>query len=205
MMTRADRLESVRGPRSRRVSVCSRPIFAPANCESTGQDQAQEQPFQVLALLLERRAKTVTRDGCNRLWTADTFVIRPRSQQGHQKIREALGDSARPRFCRDRRSARMPVHRGGCSFRGARGHQASAGDLVPGERRDVVPIATQESQRRPAWRSASSLAGLVLIMTSTRSSGLATRIQRWRFAAIRSQRSLESLSGDPSRSISLTA
>ena len=43
----------------------------------------QERPFQVLALLLERRGDTVSRDELrNRLWSADTFVdFGLRSQQ----------------------------------------------------------------------------------------------------------------------------
>src|SRR4029077_9921406 len=61
----------------------------------------QEQPFQVLALLLERRGETVTRDELrNRLWTADTFVDFDHGlNKAINKIREALGDSAAsPRF-----------------------------------------------------------------------------------------------------------
>src|SRR5437763_6186907 len=61
----------------------------------------QEQPFQVLALLLERRGNTVTRDELrNRLWTSDTFVDFDHGlNKAINKIRETLGDSATsPRF-----------------------------------------------------------------------------------------------------------
>ena len=61
----------------------------------------QEQPFQVLALLLERRGEIVTRDELrNRLWTADTFVDFDHGlNKAINKIRETLGDSAiSPRF-----------------------------------------------------------------------------------------------------------
>ena len=61
----------------------------------------QEQPFQVLAMLLERPGETVTRDELrNRLWTADTFVDFDQGvNKAVNRIRDALGDSATsPRF-----------------------------------------------------------------------------------------------------------
>jgi len=61
----------------------------------------QEQPFQVLAILLERPGDTVTREELiNRLWTADTFVDFDHGvNKAVSRIREALGDSATsPRF-----------------------------------------------------------------------------------------------------------
>lgn len=61
----------------------------------------QEQPFQVLALLLERRGEVVPREELRkRLWPADTFVDFDHSlNTAVNKIREALGDSASsPRF-----------------------------------------------------------------------------------------------------------
>jgi len=61
----------------------------------------QEQPFQVLAVLLARPGELVTRDELRgRLWTADTFVdFEHGLNKAINKIREALGDSAEsPRF-----------------------------------------------------------------------------------------------------------
>jgi len=61
----------------------------------------QEQPFQILALLLERPRELVSREELrNRLWTADTFVDFDHGlNKTINKIREALGDSAEnPRF-----------------------------------------------------------------------------------------------------------
>src|SRR5947207_15393555 len=61
----------------------------------------QEQPFQLLALLLERPGEVVTREEiCRKLWQADTFVDFDHSLgTAINKIREALGDSAdHPRF-----------------------------------------------------------------------------------------------------------
>lgn len=61
----------------------------------------QEQPFQILALLLERPGEVVTREELQRkLWPADTFVDFEHSLNAAVKrLREALGDSAEtPRF-----------------------------------------------------------------------------------------------------------
>jgi len=61
----------------------------------------QEQPFQVLAALLERPGEMVDREELRqRLWPADTFVDFDHSlNTAINKLREALGDSAgSPRF-----------------------------------------------------------------------------------------------------------
>lgn len=77
----------------------------------------QEQPFQVLALLLDCAGEVVTRDELReKLWPADTFVDFDHSlNTAINKIREALGDSAsNPRFVETlaRRGYRFiaPVH-----------------------------------------------------------------------------------------------
>jgi DNA-binding winged helix-turn-helix (wHTH) protein/Tol biopolymer transport system component len=61
----------------------------------------QEQPFQVLAQLLEKPGEVVTREELrNRLWPADTFVDFDHSLNAAiRRLRDALGDSAEnPRF-----------------------------------------------------------------------------------------------------------
>jgi DNA-binding winged helix-turn-helix (wHTH) protein len=61
----------------------------------------QEQPFQVLALLLENAGRIVTRDDLRqKIWPADTFVDFDHSlNTAVNKIRDTLGDSAsNPRF-----------------------------------------------------------------------------------------------------------
>jgi TolB-like protein/DNA-binding winged helix-turn-helix (wHTH) protein/Flp pilus assembly protein TadD len=61
----------------------------------------QEQPFQVLAMLLERPGEIVTREELrNRLWSAETFVdVDHGLNKAVNRIRDALGDSAAsPRF-----------------------------------------------------------------------------------------------------------
>jgi DNA-binding winged helix-turn-helix (wHTH) protein len=56
----------------------------------------QDQPFQVLQVLLERHGEIVTRDELKRkLWPADTFVdFDDGLNTAVRKIRDALGDSA---------------------------------------------------------------------------------------------------------------
>jgi len=61
----------------------------------------QEQPFQILAMLLEHPGQVVTREELrSKLWPADTFVDFDHSlNKAINKLREALGDSAEsPRF-----------------------------------------------------------------------------------------------------------
>src|SRR6185369_5708939 len=61
----------------------------------------QEQPFQVLTVLLEQPGEVVSREELrNRLWPADTFVDFDHSLNAAiRRLREALGDSAdSPRF-----------------------------------------------------------------------------------------------------------
>lgn len=61
----------------------------------------QDQPFQILSILLQNPGEVVTRDELrSQIWTADTFVDFDNSlNTSINKLREALGDSAeRPRF-----------------------------------------------------------------------------------------------------------
>src|SRR5882672_12001700 len=56
----------------------------------------QEQPFQILAMLLERPGEVVSREELRgRLWPADTFVDFDHSLNAAiRRLRDALGDSA---------------------------------------------------------------------------------------------------------------
>ena len=61
----------------------------------------QEQPFQVLAMLLERPGEIVTREELRtRFWSAETFVDFDHGvNKAINRIRDAIGDSATsPRF-----------------------------------------------------------------------------------------------------------
>src|SRR5215470_15463674 len=61
----------------------------------------QDQPFQILNLLLEKPGEVVTREELqSRLWPSDTFVDFDHSlNTAIKRLRDALGDSAEnPRF-----------------------------------------------------------------------------------------------------------
>src|SRR6266550_1527836 len=61
----------------------------------------QEQPFQILVLLLDRPGEVVTREQLRqKLWPSDTFVDFDHSlNTAVKKLRQALGDSVEsPRF-----------------------------------------------------------------------------------------------------------
>src|SRR4029434_8674138 len=61
----------------------------------------QEQPFQLLCMLVEHSGEVVTREELrNRLWPADTFVDFDHSLNAAiRRLRDALGDTAEnPRF-----------------------------------------------------------------------------------------------------------
>jgi TolB-like protein/DNA-binding winged helix-turn-helix (wHTH) protein/Flp pilus assembly protein TadD len=83
----------------------------------------QEQPFQLLATLIEHAGEVVSRDDLRKkLWTADTFVDFDHGlNKAINKIREALGDSAEsPRFVEtvSRRGYRFlaEIHDAGAPF-----------------------------------------------------------------------------------------
>src|SRR4029077_1928102 len=66
-----------------------------------GKVKLQDQPLQILALLLEHPGQVVTREELrSRLWPSDTFVDFDHSlNKAINKLREALGDSAEhPQF-----------------------------------------------------------------------------------------------------------
>src|SRR6202163_4964306 len=109
----------------------------------------QEQPFQILALLLERPGEVVTREELQgRLWPADTFVDFDHSLNADvRRLRDALGDSAEnPRFVETfaRRGYRFlaPVHGSGVAV-----------DAEP-------PVSPLHPARR--WRIAAAAGALVL-------------------------------------------
>jgi eukaryotic-like serine/threonine-protein kinase len=120
----------------------------------------QDQPFQVLVMLLERPAAMVSREELQRrLWPADTFVDFDHSlNSAIKKLREALGDQAEnPRFIETlhRRGYRFiaPVEgRPGAAgmatgtpqagpSKASPGAEESAGHVVPRWRKIVALIA----------------------------------------------------------------
>jgi cholera toxin transcriptional activator len=100
----------------------------------------QEQPFQVLAALLQHAGQVVTRDHLREtIWPADTFVDFDHSlNTAVNKIREALGDSASsPRFVETlaRRGYRFiaPVDGGAAESAAAQNPGTRAGVPAPHE------------------------------------------------------------------------
>jgi DNA-binding winged helix-turn-helix (wHTH) protein len=98
----------------------------------------QEQPFQVLAALLQHPGQVVTRDDLRAsIWPADTFVDFDHSlNTAVNKIREALGDSASsPRFVETlaRRGYRFiaPVDGGAAESAAAQNKGTRAGVPAP--------------------------------------------------------------------------
>lgn len=74
----------------------------------------QEQPLQMLALLIECPGEVITREKIQKqLWNADTFVDFDNAiNSAVRKMRDALGDiSENPRFCGNRGATWLPVHR----------------------------------------------------------------------------------------------
>jgi TolB-like protein/DNA-binding winged helix-turn-helix (wHTH) protein/Flp pilus assembly protein TadD len=166
----------------------------------------QEQPFQVLALLLERRGDTVTRDEMrNRLWNADTFVDFDHGlNKAINKIRETLGDSAAsPRFIETvaRRGYRFIADVAVVEEARADTSEAPTGDSVPEERQASDSLAKPGLRQRPAWRLTSTLAGLALTLASLGLLVWALEFRGRPSAAIRSLAvlPLENLSGDASQ------
>jgi len=100
----------------------------------------QEQPFQLLLVLVDRAGEVVTRDELQRrLWTAETFVDFDRSlNKAINKLREALEDSAEnPRFIET-----IPK----------RGYRFIAPvETTTGRTESVSPPATPPTGQRPAF------------------------------------------------------
>ena len=97
----------------------------------------QEQPFRILALLLERSGQLVTREEIRqKLWSPDTFVgFDDALNTAVRKLREALNDSAdNPRFLET-----VP----------RRGYRFVAPVAWPAEPQGVAP--TESRVRRPSY------------------------------------------------------
>ena len=161
----------------------------------------QEQPFQVLTMLLERPGETVTREELrSRLWAADTFVDFDHAvNKAVNRIRDVLNDSATsPRFVET-------VARRGYRFiaevRAVEGSPARADtsprDLTTVERGPTAPGATAPVSRRRSWMIVSGAVAVLSI-------GIVVAILRSRAPEPTPIRSLavlplENLSGDSSQ------
>ena len=164
----------------------------------------QEQPFQVLAMLLERPGETVTREELrNRLWTADTFVDFDHGvNKAVNRIRDALGDSATsPRFVETvaRRGYRFIADvavAGGAPIAAPR---ANAGISPEGE--SFAPVAAPASPARVRRWSPWMISGVALAVATIVVVAWTLQSRTPQLAPIRSLAvlPLENLSGDDSQ------
>jgi TolB-like protein/DNA-binding winged helix-turn-helix (wHTH) protein/Flp pilus assembly protein TadD len=168
--------------------------------------RVQEQPFQVLAMLLERPGQTVTREELrNRLWTAETFVDFDHGvNKAVNRIRDLLGDSATsPRFVETvprrgyRFIAEVAVVEGAQIAR----PDARTGDLVPVEDAPVAPVSARPSPGRLRRWYPRTISGVALALASIVIVVWAVQSRVPRPAPIRSLAvlPLENLSGDTSQ------
>ena len=119
----------------------------------------QEQPFQVLAQLLERPGDVVTRDELrNRLWPADTFVDFDHSLNAAiRRLRDALGDSAEnPTFVET-------VARRGYRFLAPVSPTRTNGNLEIVASRDTESGLRPKPRFPPLWAAAGAVAVILLL------------------------------------------
>src|ERR1043166_1091533 len=132
----------------------------------------QEQPFQVLAMLLERPGETVTREELrNRLWNPDTFVDFDHGvNKAINRIREALGDSATsPRFVETvaRRGYRFLADVTVVERAPPVAPESGPGDLRRADHEFVAPTARRPSSpRRLLGWHLRTLVGVALVLAS---------------------------------------
>jgi Tol biopolymer transport system component/DNA-binding winged helix-turn-helix (wHTH) protein len=129
----------------------------------------QEQPFQVLTMLLEHPGEVVTREELQKkLWPADTFVDFERGlNRAINKLREALVDDAdRPRFIETlpRRGYRFlaPVETAGA--REAEGAGRNKLAILPSDRRHRVDTVKFPRRQILPWSVAGVLAVIAVIV-----------------------------------------
>jgi DNA-binding winged helix-turn-helix (wHTH) protein/Tol biopolymer transport system component len=127
----------------------------------------QEQPFQVLCMLLEHPGDVVTREELrSRLWPADTFVDFDHGVNAAiKRVRDALGDSPdNPRFVET-------LQRRGYRFIGAidTPPNANANDLLmarpsPQTAAEAPVFAAIRANVRGQWRALGAIAAVALTM-----------------------------------------
>ena len=164
----------------------------------------QEQPFQVLAMLLERPGETVTREELrNRLWTAETFVDFDHGvNKAVNRIRDALGDSATsPRFVETvaRRGYRFIADVTIVEGAPPAGVEAKADNLLRPEGVSVAPVAAPPPRLR-RWHLW-VITGIALALASILVAVWALQSRAPQPALIRSLAvlPLDNLSGDSSQ------
>jgi len=129
----------------------------------------QDQPFQILALLLEHPGQVVTREELQRrLWPADTFVDFDRGlNKAMNRLRDALGDSAdQPRFIET-----LPKR--GYRFVGSIESAQRVNPPIPGVEEpgpDPSPAPEAKRRRRALWvaLAAGVVAAVVIVSLAVR-------------------------------------
>jgi len=166
----------------------------------------QEQPFRVLAMLLERPGETVTREELrNRLWTAETFVDFDHGvNKAVNRVRDALGDSATsPRFVETvaRRGYRFIADVAVVAGVTIPSPETTTGDLEPVKDAPVPPVAAPPAPGRVRRWSPWTIAGVALPLASIVAVMWAVQSRAPQRAPIRSLAvlPLENLSGDDSQ------
>jgi TolB-like protein/DNA-binding winged helix-turn-helix (wHTH) protein len=131
----------------------------------------QEQPFQILAMLLERPGETVTREELrNRLWTAETFVDFDHGvNKAVNRIRDALGDSATsPRFVETvaRRGYRFIADVAVAERAPVARPEARTGELAPLSDESLAPVAAPSSPGHLGRWHPRTITGVALALAS---------------------------------------
>lgn len=129
-------------PETRRFGVFELDLRAGELRRSGVKIKLQDQPFQVLALLLERPGEVVTREEVRKqLWPADTFVDFDHSLNAAiRRLRDALGDSAEnPTFVET-------VARRGYRFLAPVSMAPANGNGVPA----IPPVSAEAAIKSPA-------------------------------------------------------
>jgi TolB-like protein/DNA-binding winged helix-turn-helix (wHTH) protein/Flp pilus assembly protein TadD len=166
----------------------------------------QEQPFQVLALLLEHPGEVVTREELQKkLWPADTFVDFDHGlNKAINKLREALDDSAdSPRFVETvaRRGYRFLAEVKIAPVAPVRGSEPATQPQPAEEARNLSEIVGKAAE--PKYRSPTFARTAVVVLLLLTASLAAWELHPWNRPSpiIRSLAvlPLESLSNDPSQ------
>ena len=177
----------------------------------------QEQPFQVLQILLEQPGEVVSREELQRqIWPGDTFVGFDQGlYNAVKRLREALGDTAdTPRFIETlpKRGYRFIAAVNG------NGHASIAsvqeGSVAPAQESSVVPPVQETppvaaipatSRRWALWVGLAAVAVIVVFMVAA-PGGVASNLRHWfssgtTVPAIHSLAvlPLQNLSGDPAQ------
>jgi len=123
----------------------------------------QEQPFQILSMLLERPGTIITREELQKkLWTGDTFVDFDLSlNSAVKKLRQALNDdSENPRFVET-------LYRRGYRFIAPVNGAAHADELQPVEIEPAAPaspVPIHAVSKFSAWRRRLGIAAIPLLL-----------------------------------------